>query len=145
MATSAQPTVTRAVPVFGYGVTEERVAEAVRRIIEAGNPIRIAVFGSRGRGDYRLDSDLDLAVMVDTPEDTRKVSYATIEGIRMPVDLLVYSVERHEKFKVSRNSVHSYIDREGVVLYERNDDRSPSRTAIAQVSGRPRVLEFSAA
>jgi len=140
MATSAQPTVTRAVPVFGYGVTEERVAEAVRRIIEAGNPIRIAVFGSRGRGDYRLDSDLDLAVMVDTPEDTRK-----IEGIRMPVDLLVYSVERHEKFKVSRNSVHSYIDREGVVLYERNDDRSPSRTAIAQVSGRPRVLEFSAA
>ncbi|HEY1742985.1 MAG TPA: nucleotidyltransferase domain-containing protein [Granulicella sp.] len=145
MAASTQPVAARTAPILDLGVTEERVTEAVRRIIETADPLRIVVFGSRARGDHRTDSDLDLAVMVDSVEDTRKVTYYLLEGLRMPVDLLVYSRERHAKFSVSINSVHSYIDREGVVLYERNADRSPSRVAIAKVSGRPRMPELSAA
>src|ERR1700761_340158 len=128
MAVSAQPVASRTTPSLDWGVTPERVEEAVRRIIEAADPLRIVVFGSRARGDHRADSDLDLAVMVDSAEDTQKVTYHTLEGRRMSVDLLVYSRERHEKFCRSINSVHSYIDREGVVLYERNANRSPSRT-----------------
>jgi predicted nucleotidyltransferase len=145
MAVSAQPVAARTTPILDWGVTPERVEEAVRRIIEAADPLRIVVFGSRARGDHRADSDLDLAVMVESVEDTQKVTYHTLEGRRMSVDLLVYSRERHEKFCRSINSVHSYIDREGVVLYERNANRSPSRTAIAKVSGRSRVPELSAA
>jgi uncharacterized protein len=126
-------------------VTENGVTDAVQRIIEAADPLLIMAFGSRARGNFSPDSDLDLAVMVETPEDTRLVGYHLLEGRSMPVDLLVYSREQHEKFRRSINSVHSYIDEEGVVLYARNANRSPNRTAIAQVSGRPRVPEVSAA
>jgi predicted nucleotidyltransferase len=144
MAASAQSTVSRTVPIFDYEVTEERVAEAVRRIIEAADPLSIVAFGSRARGDYRADSDLDLAVIVDTQEDTQKVTYFLLEGLRMPVDLLSFSRERHERFVPSINSVNHHIDREGVILYQRNADRSPNRSAIDQVSRRPRVHELSA-
>ena len=145
MATSAQLVTARITPVFDWGVTEERVYEAVKRIIEASDPLRIVVFGSRARGDHRVDSDLDLAVIVDSVEDTPKVAYSLLEGLCMSVDMLVYSRERHERFVPSINSVNHQIDKEGVVLYQRNADRSPSRVAITQVSGRPRVLELPSA
>jgi predicted nucleotidyltransferase len=145
MAVSTQPVAARTTPSLDWGVTLERVEEAVRRIIEAADPLLIVVFGSRARGNYRADSDLDLAVIVNTVEDTRKVTYRLLEGLPMSVDLLVFSRERHEKFVPSINSVNHQIDKEGVVLYQHNADRSPSRTAIDQVSRRPRMPELSAA
>lgn len=145
MAVSAQPVAARVTPNLDWEVTPERVEEAVRRIIDAADPLLIVAFGSRARGKYRADSDLDLAVIVNTVEDTRKVTYRLLEGLPMSVDLLVFSRERHEKFVPSINSVNHQIDKEGVVLYQHNADRSPSRTAINQVSGRPRMPELSAA
>ena len=145
MAVSTQPVAARVTPSLDWEVTPERVEEAVRRIIEAADPLLIVAFGSRARGNYRPDSDLDLAVIVNTVEDTRKVTYRLLEGLPMSVDLLVFSRERHEKFVPSINSVNHQIDKEGVVLYQHNADRSPSRTAIDQVSRRPRMPELSAA
>ena len=46
-----------------WTVTADKVAKAVGRIIAAGNPQRILAYGSRARGDYSADSDLDLAVI----------------------------------------------------------------------------------
>ena len=45
MAASTHPVAARIAPVLDLGVTEERVTEAVRRIIEAADPLRIVVFG----------------------------------------------------------------------------------------------------
>ena len=46
----------------------------VERLIEAYQPDRIYLFGSKARGDYGPDSDFDLMVVVpdDAPEDHKR-------------------------------------------------------------------------
>ncbi len=39
-------------------VTESLLAEIVRRIVSAGDPVKIVLFGSRARADHLPDSDI---------------------------------------------------------------------------------------
>jgi predicted nucleotidyltransferase len=102
-------------------VTEQKVAEAVRRLIVAVDPLEIIAFGSRARGQHREDSDLDLAVILDVPESEAldAVPGDIFKGLRMPVDLLPIAKERYDRLRPWLNTVHQKIDREGVRLYER--------------------------
>jgi predicted nucleotidyltransferase len=56
---------------------EEAVAKLVPRLIEHYNPIRIYLFGSTARGDYRDDSDLDFMVVLpdDAPQELFRSSH----------------------------------------------------------------------
>ncbi len=105
-------------------VTEQKVHEAVRRLIETVDPLAIIAFGSRARGQHRPDSDLDLAVILDVPESEafNVVPPEIFKGLRMPVDLLPIAKERYDRFRPWLNSVHRYIDEEGVRLYERGGE-----------------------
>lgn len=105
-------------------VTEQKVQEAVRRLIEAVDPLAIIAFGSRARGQHRPDSDLDLAVILDVPESEafHTVPPEIFKGLRMPINLLPIAKERYDRFRSWLNSVHRYIDEEGVRLYERGGE-----------------------
>jgi predicted nucleotidyltransferase len=118
-------------------VTEEKILAAVERIVEVANPVRIVAFGSRARGDFRPESDLDLAVFVDQldAKAPRPVSRATLDNIAMPIDLLVFDLARHERMRYSLCSVNNEIDLHGVVLYNREDGRT-DRRAVAGLVGR---------
>ncbi len=102
-------------------VTEEKVVEAVRRLVESVDPLEIIAFGSRARGTHRPDSDLDLAVILDVPESEAldAIPSEIFKGLGMPVDLLPVAKERYDRFRPWVTSVHRYIDREGVRLYAR--------------------------
>jgi len=78
------------------------IAEAERRLRAAAgvHPLAVVPFGSRATGTARLDSDLDLAVIVPDVEYTHEAigaMYRALQGLGTPVDLLVYpqtAVER---------------------------------------------------
>jgi len=48
-----------------WHVTPEKLAEATRRLVEAAQPRKIILFGSRARGEQREDSDVDLLDVAD--------------------------------------------------------------------------------
>ena len=118
-------------------VTEEKILRAVERIVELANPLRIIAFGSRARGDFRPDSDLDLAVIVDhLPLGTRSpVTHSALNGIVMPIDLLVFDRARHDKAKTWLSNVHREIEQQGLLLYNREDGRRTDRRAIGRLVG----------
>jgi len=108
-----------------WSVTDEKVKEAVRRIIEVADPSRIVLFGSRARGNNRPNSDLDLAVIIDAPDEEvrRRLPHRVLRGIGMEVSLIVVSKEKYDRHRPWLNSVFHSIDREGVVLYDREDPK----------------------
>jgi len=111
-----------------WGITDERVAEAVSRIVAACAPERIVAFGSWARREARPESDIDLAVIVDEQSDVAASRHlpAVLAGIRMSKDILVVDRREHERMRVSRNSVHYFIAADGIVLYERPGNGSAS-------------------
>lgn len=58
---------------------ERRLGEMVRRLVEAYEPDRVYLFGSRARGDSGPDSDYDVLVVVpdDAPPERGRSRLAT--------------------------------------------------------------------
>ncbi len=113
-------------------VTEEKVLEAVRRIVHAADPVSVIVFGSRARGQHRPESDLDLAVVLDVSETEAFHTLPTdlFRGIGMSVDLLPIAQEKYNRFRSWMNTIQYNIDREGIRLYERG--KEPASGAIVR-------------
>jgi predicted nucleotidyltransferase len=100
-----------------FSVTPEKLAELIARVVAAVQPEEIIVFGSRARGEQRVGSDLDLAIIVE--DDTRKLPAGLRDGIPMVADILVLSRVRFDEYRPWINTIEREIDRGGVRVYER--------------------------
>jgi uncharacterized protein len=95
----------------------------VRRIAEQFSPDQIILFGSRARGDAGPNSDLDLLVLFPEVTDPHKRAaelYASLVDFPGPMDILVSTSSRFERYRNVVNTVYWPASREGKVLYERS-------------------------
>lgn len=100
-------------------VTEDLLQEAVRRILAVGAPDKIVLFGSRARGDTRVDSDLDLLIIEasDLPRYKRSSRYLrALVGLFPAKDVVVWTPEEVEVWSEVPHAFITTALREGKTL-----------------------------
>lgn len=117
-------------------VTDALLRQMAQAIVDEVDPEQIILFGSRGRGDARVSSDVDLLVIEAESfgpgrgkhEEMNRL-YRALREFRVPKDILVFSNEEVEYWRDSLNHVLARALREGKVLYERpaGDGDRPAR------------------
>ena len=102
-------------------LADPKLAEIVRRLVEAYKPDRIYLFGSRARGDVTPDSDYDLLVVVPEtapPERRRsRLAYEVLWGTGTAADVLVWTRHGFESRLHLQASLPATVVREGTLLH----------------------------
>ncbi len=97
------------------------LAEIVRRLVDAYQPRRVYLFGSKARGDAGPDSDYDLLVVVpdDAPADRcrSRLGYERLWGTRAGTDVVVCTQEYFDSRQSVVNSIPAAARQEGKLLY----------------------------
>lgn len=106
-------------------VDEELIQEIVKRIVDAVNPLKIILFGSWAYGNPRKGSDLDILVIVDKLQSTKRAERIKIRRLLQDMlisqDIIVVTTKDVEEWKNVPQAFITSIIRKGRVLYERKD------------------------
>ena len=98
-----------------YQVLPDSIKVLVQRIIHDINPEEIILFGSRARGDHRVNSDFDLAIKAKKiPAD----AWARLQIDLQEEPITLYQVDLVD-FSQMDDRYKSQITREGKALYVR--------------------------
>ncbi|MGH9432181.1 MAG: nucleotidyltransferase domain-containing protein [Terriglobia bacterium] len=103
-------------------LTPEILEEVVRRILAAGSPLKIVLFGSRARGEAGPGSDLDLLIVEDShlPRYKRAARYLrALVGVFPAKDVVVWTPREVEAWSRVPNAFVTTALREGKTLYAR--------------------------
>lgn len=95
--------------------------EIVDRVLGVTRPERIILFGSAATGTMTKDSDIDLIVLEERPENPRAESvklHRALSRIGYPVDVIVMSTERFEESKGVIGGLAYPANKYGKVIYE---------------------------
>lgn len=103
-------------------VTDEINSELVRLLGEKIS--RIILFGSYARGDYTLESDVDIMVILNCPKDEalsyRKQISKVASRVGLKNDIMISLLMRDKESFDSQKSILPFyrnIEREGVAIY----------------------------
>jgi predicted nucleotidyltransferase len=122
-----------------YLTENEKAAlrELVERLQEKYGPrlVTVKLFGSKARGDFDADSDVDVLVVVQTADDWG--AQREISGIGFEIDLkynvllsrLVMARERYNQHRRYRSPLYRNIAKEGVTLWTK-----ARKSSLASVS-----------
>ena len=100
---------------------DDLIRAVVRRIVQAAQPDKIILFGSRARGDARPDSDIDVLVIQDSTEPGYRrdaALYLALAGLNAPVDVITYTPEEVRDWSAVPQAFITTAVREGKVVYE---------------------------
>ena len=107
-------------------VDEEFLKEVVRRIVSAVDPVKIILFGSHAYGKPKKGSDLDIMVVVDKIENTRREIVLRIRealsDFLIGKDIVVVTTQEIEDWKEVPQAFVTYVVKRGRILYEKKID-----------------------
>lgn len=88
------------------------------------NLLLVIAFGSRVRGDFRWDSDLDILVVlkkttIDDESRIREIVYEEGERAGVPYSVIIREWKDFEKEKSFKTPFYNNLISEGAILYER--------------------------
>jgi predicted nucleotidyltransferase len=105
---------------------QQLIREMVEAIVPISRPDQVVLFGSRARGEARVDSDVDLLVVVPrgfgagrSRRQELSLLWRALARFPVPKDILLYSRDEVLKWGASINHVVARALREGAVVYER--------------------------
>lgn len=102
--------------------SEPLLLTIVQRLLAAGKPQQIILFGSRAGGQIDRDSDYDLLVIENSsqPRYRRSISYRhALKDLGTSKDIVVWTPREIAEWQNVSNAFITSVLREGVVLYER--------------------------
>jgi len=106
-------------------ISDQAIQEISNQIAKEFSPQKIILFGSYARKEANEQSDLDLFIMLENEPD-RSLKKQILKTLRLkffdlnfPIDIIINSKERYEKFKNYVGTVFYDICKEGVVLWTR--------------------------
>ena len=98
----------------------DKLDDIVKRLIDAYEPQKVILFGSRARGDCVESSDIDLIVITETDKPfikrLRDSAYIIPDA---GVDILIYTPDEIRDFLEKGSTFVENVLREGKVLYEK--------------------------
>lgn len=98
--------------------------QVAQRILNGMGADEIWVFGSRARGDFRDDSDLDLLVLIPDSNEARHARSRRARGIvadiSRPMDICVLTRNEWQKQVRIVNTLPFLAQKEGRILAKRN-------------------------
>ncbi len=96
------------------------LADVVKRVVQACDPVKIILFGSAARGAMGPDSDLDLLVIKAGKFNRHRVTTAIYRNLsgEIGVDAVVVTPEEVELYRDTHCLVICPALREGKVVYE---------------------------
>ncbi len=102
--------------------TTSELSPVVERLVKEFHPEKIILFGSHAWGVPHPDSDWDLMVIIESSDaaPTRRAAqaYRCLDGLRIPVEIIVSPRQEIERFRSVPASLTTRILEKGQVLYE---------------------------
>jgi len=100
-------------------LTQDKLDQIVRRIVEVAKPDKIILFGSAARGAMGPHSDVDLLVIKAGANrlDLMGLIYRHLHGVGEAVDVIVATPEDIERYGDSHPLVFAPALKEGRVVY----------------------------
>jgi len=103
-------------------ISEPLLQTIVQRLLAAGQPQKIILFGSKARGEAGRDSDYDLLVIENSnqPRYRRAIPYRrALKDLGISKDIVVWTPGEIAEWQNVSNAFITTALREGAVLYER--------------------------
>jgi predicted nucleotidyltransferase len=96
------------------GIKKELLIQIQKTFSKFKNVDRAVVFGSRARGDYKYNSDIDIAVLGDniTSRDFNSIC----DGLNQLNTAFTFDVLNMKN--ISKKGLKDNIEREGIVIYD---------------------------